>query len=58
MDWQSILVIVVAAACAVWLVKRCLRPFLVANVAKSDSECDGPTVRPNRRLLQVLPPYE
>lgn len=55
MDWQSILVVVVAAACAVWLVKRCLRPFL-ANVSEPDAECDGPTVRPDRKLLQVLPP--
>lgn len=57
MDWQSILVIVVAAACAVWLVRQWLRPFLV-NVPESDAECDGPTVRPNQELLQVLPPDE
>lgn len=54
MDWQSILVIVIAAGCALWLVKQFLRPFLVSE---QDPGCcgTGPSSRPGQ-LLEVLHP--
>ena len=56
MDWQSILVIVIAAGCAFWLVRQFLRPFFVSE---QDPGCGGtaPLSRPGQ-LLEVLDPDE
>ena len=56
-DWQSLVAVCIALACAAWIVRYVARPF-VTRVAQACQKCDPPLPAGEGTgdLLQIEPP--